>query len=147
MGHYFSYSFPRPNTYLVTLRLPTKKSFSVSIFQAIGALLTVAVILGIGLLASNLFGRQFLKLWELLLSRLPFVNSIYSSIKQVSDTLFSESGRAFNKAVLIHYPIRDTQTIAFLTGEPSPDIAKHLKGKYVSVYVPTTRRIPHQDFS
>ena len=56
----------------------------------LGVLLTVGVILGIGLLASNLFGRQFLKLWELLLSRLPFVNSIYSSIKQVSDTLFSE---------------------------------------------------------
>jgi len=104
----------------------------------LGVLLTVGVILGIGLLASNLFGRQFLKLWELLLSRLPFVNSIYSSIKQVSDTLFSESGRAFNKAVLIHYPSRDTRTIAFLTGEPSPDIAKHLKGKHVSVYVPTT---------
>ena len=104
----------------------------------LGVVLTVGVILGIGLLASNLFGRQFLKLWEVILSRLPFVNSIYSSIKQVSDTLFSESGRAFNKAVLIRYPDRDTYTIAFLTGEPSPEIAKHLKGKHVSVYVPTT---------
>jgi len=104
----------------------------------LGVVLTVSVILGIGLLASNLFGRQFLKLWEVILSRLPFINSIYSSIKQVSDTLFSESGRAFNKAVLIRYPDRDTYTIAFLTGEPSAEITKHLKGKHISVYVPTT---------
>ena len=58
----------------------------------LGVVLTVGVILGIGLLASNLFGRQFLKLWEVILSRLPFVNSIYSSIKQVSAPSFQLTG-------------------------------------------------------
>jgi len=73
-----------------------------------------------------------------LLQRIPIVNSLYSSVKQVSDTLFSPSGNAFRKAVLVPYPHQNSWTIAFLTGVPGGDAANHLVGDYVSVYVPTT---------
>jgi len=77
-------------------------------------------------------------MWEKLLTRIPVVSSLYSSVKQVSDTLFSSSGNAFRKAVLIPYPHQNSWTIAFLTGVPGGDVKNHLVGDYVSVYIPTT---------
>ncbi len=103
-----------------------------------GAILTILVILATGIIATNIFGQQVIGLWEGILARVPVVKSIYSSVKQVSDTLFSDSGNAFRKALLIEYPRKDMWTIAFLTGAPGGDVANHLKGEYVSVYVPTT---------
>ena len=69
---------------------------------------------------------------------MPVVKSIYYSVKQVSDTLFSDSGQAFRKALLVQYPRQGSWTIAFLTGQPGGGVEKHLTGDYVSVYVPTT---------
>jgi uncharacterized membrane protein len=103
-----------------------------------GVILTFAIVLITGLIATNFFGMQIIVLWEKLLNRLPVVKSIYSSVKQVSDTLFSDSGNAFRKAVLVQFPREGTWTIAFLTGTPGGDVANHLHGDYVSIFVPTT---------
>ncbi len=103
-----------------------------------GVILTFAIVLITGLIATNFFGMQLIALWEKLLQRLPVVKSIYSSVKQVSDTLFSDSGNAFRKAVLVQFPREGAWTIAFLTGTPGGDVVNHLHGEYVSVYVPTT---------
>ncbi len=104
----------------------------------LGTVLTVLIVFFTGLLTNNLIGNYVVKLWEKLLQRIPIVNSLYSSVKQVSDTLFSPSGNAFRKAVLVPYPHQNSWTIAFLTGVPGGDAANHLVGDYVSVYVPTT---------
>jgi len=104
----------------------------------LGAIITLVVVFLTGLLANNLVGNYVVRLWERLLHRIPVVNSIYGSVKQVSDTLFSSSGNAFRKAVLIPYPHENSYTIAFLTGVPGGDVKNHLVGDYVSVYVPTT---------
>ncbi len=103
-----------------------------------GVILTFAIVLITGLVATNFFGMQLIALWEKLLQRVPVVKSIYSSVKQVSDTLFSDSGNAFRKAVLVQFPREGAWTIAFLTGTPGGDVVNHLHGDYVSVYVPTT---------
>jgi len=104
----------------------------------LGTLLTVLIVFLTGLLTNNLVGNYVVRMWEKLLKRIPLVNSLYSSVKQVSDTLFSSSGNAFRKAVLIPYPHQNSYTIAFLTGAPGGDVKNHLVGDYVSVYVPTT---------
>jgi uncharacterized membrane protein len=91
-----------------------------------------------GLLTNNLVGNYIVKLWERLLHRIPVVSSLYGSVKQVSDTLFSSSGNAFRKALLVQYPRQGSWTIAFLTGTPGGDVKNHLQGDFVSVYVPTT---------
>jgi len=103
-----------------------------------GVILTVGIVLATGLVATNIFGQQLIELWEGLLIRVPVVKSIYSSVKQVSDTFFSDSGNAFRQALLIEYPRQGSWTIAFLTGTPGGDVANYLQGEYVSVYVPTT---------
>jgi uncharacterized membrane protein len=104
----------------------------------IGAILTIAIVFLTGLLTNNLVGNFLVRQWERLLHRIPVVSSLYGSVKQVSDTLFSSNGNAFRKAVLIPYPHADSHTIAFLTGVPGGDVKNHLSGDYVSVYVPTT---------
>jgi uncharacterized membrane protein len=104
----------------------------------VGALLTLLMILLTGLLARNFMGQKLVLWWEMLLARSPFVKSIYHSVKQVSDTLFSSSGNAFRKALLVQYPREGSWTIAFLTGKPGGDVINHLNGEYVSIYVPTT---------
>jgi uncharacterized membrane protein len=103
-----------------------------------GVLLAFFAVLLIGAVTSNFLGRRLMSWWDLLLNRIPIVRSIYSSVKQVSDTLFSENGNAFRKALLVQWPREGVWTIGFLTGAPGGDVATHLPGDYVSVYVPTT---------
>jgi uncharacterized membrane protein len=104
----------------------------------LGVVLAFAVVFLTGLLTANIIGQRLLALWEATLSRIPFFKSIYVSVKQVSDTLFSSGGQAFRKALLVQYPRQGSWTIAFQTGTPGGDVVNHLRGEYVSVYVPTT---------
>ncbi len=103
-----------------------------------GVLLALAILLTIGAVASNFLGRTLLDWWHNLLARIPVVRSIYMSVKQVSDTLFSENGNAFRKAVLLQWPRENMWTIGFVTGTPGGDVANHLHGEFLSIYVPTT---------
>ena len=103
-----------------------------------GVLLTLAILLIVGGAASNFIGKRLVSLGDRIVSRIPVVRSIYSSVKQVSDTVFSESGNAFRTAVLVEWPRPGVWTIAFVTGTPGGDVLNHLPGDYVSVYVPTT---------
>jgi uncharacterized membrane protein len=104
----------------------------------LGVVLTLLVLLVTGVLAANFLGQQVVQGWERLLGRIPVVKSIYNSVKQVSDTVFSSKGEAFRKALLVQWPREGMWTIAFLTGTPGGDVSNHLKGDWVSVYVPTT---------
>ncbi|MDA8107450.1 MAG: DUF502 domain-containing protein [Betaproteobacteria bacterium] len=104
----------------------------------LGALLSLLIVFATGVLAANFIGQRLVDLWNGILKRIPVVNSIYSSVKQVSDTLFSSRSQAFRKALLVQWPHEGLWTIAFLTGTPGGDLANHLQGDYLSVYVPTT---------
>ena len=104
----------------------------------LGAILTIAIVFGTGVFATNFFGARLVELWNSVLHRIPVVNSIYSSIKQISDTLFSSSGQAFRRALLVQWPHPGTWTIAFMTGTPGGEVLKHVPPDCISVYVPTT---------
>lgn len=104
----------------------------------LGVILTLLVILVTGVLARNFVGARLVRAWEGLLRRIPVVSSIYSSVKQVSDTLLSGSGQAFRKVLLVQYPRQGVWTIAFQTGTPAGEIGERVRADMVSVYVPTT---------
>lgn len=104
----------------------------------LGVILTILVVLGTGALAANLIGQKVVHWAERALARIPVVKGIYSSVKQVSDTLLAPGGQAFRKPVLVRFPHSDSWTIAFLTGTPGHGVAQHLDGEHISVYVPTT---------
>jgi len=104
----------------------------------LGVLILVGAMLLTGMFVANIFGQWALKQWDRLMSHIPIVKSIYSSVKQVSDTLFSSSGNAFREAVLVQYPHAGSWTIAFVTGKPGGEVADALGAEHVSLYVPTT---------
>ncbi|MCZ8236345.1 MAG: DUF502 domain-containing protein [Inhella sp.] len=105
-----------------------------------GVLILVLVLLATGVFAANIVGQWWLRQWDRVLHQVPIVKSIYSSVKQVSDTLFSSKGNAFREAVLVEYPRAGAWTIAFVTGTPAPQVAPLLGqgDEHVSIYVPTT---------
>ena len=115
-----------------------KDSWLLTHVPGMGVVMTLAIVFITGVFAANFIGERLVRLWNAILHRIPFVNSIYSSVKQVSDTLFSSSGQAFRKAVLVRWPHEGMWTIGFLTGTPGGDVANHLREDYLAVYVPTT---------
>ncbi len=105
---------------------------------AVGILIVVAVVMFTGLIAINFAGQWWLKVWDKFVNRIPVVRSIYSSVQQVSSTLFSGSGQAFSKALLIRYPHANSWAIAFQTGIPAKEVSSKLGEDYVNVFLPTT---------
>lgn len=103
-----------------------------------GVILTLLIVFLTGLFTANIIGQRLVRFSERVLARIPVVNSIYTGVKQVSDTLFSPTGQAFRKALLVQWPSPGMWTIAFLTGTPGGDVANHLQDDYISIYVPTT---------
>ena len=104
----------------------------------IGALLTLLVVFLTGIIAANIVGQKLVRFWESALARIPVVKSIYYSVKQVSDTLFSSSGVAFRKVLLVRYPHPEAWSVAFQTGHPARDVADMLPDEHVGVFIPTT---------
>jgi len=104
----------------------------------LGLLVTALVVLGTGMVMANLFGQQLLGLGERLLARIPLVRSIYSGVKQITESLFSGSGKSFRKVLLVRYPHAHSWSLAFQTGEGSPEIRDKTGRDILSVFVPTT---------
>ncbi len=104
----------------------------------LGALLTLLVVFLTGLVTTNIVGQKLVRFWEGVLARIPVVKSIYYSVKQVSDTLFSGSGVAFRKVLLVRYPHPEAWSVAFQTGHPARDVADMLPDEHVGIFIPTT---------
>jgi uncharacterized membrane protein len=105
----------------------------------LGVVITILIVFATGVFATNFFGAQLVQVWHGILNRIPVVNSIYSSVKQISDALFTTGSQAFRKALLVQWPREGMWTIAFLTGTPGADVTRRLgSDDYLSIYVPTT---------
>lgn len=121
--------------------LPSAAHSTLETLKQIPGLGVIVMLVGLlltGMFATNMIGQWWLHQGSRLLNKIPIVKSIYSSVKQVSDTLFSSSGNAFREAVLVQYPRQGSWTIAFVTGRPGGEAGLHLTGDYLSLYVPTT---------
>lgn len=103
----------------------------------LGVILTFGVVFVTGILARNVFGQRILRWSDGLLARIPFVNSIYKGVKQVSDTLLSESGQSFRKVLLVRYPHPQAWSLAFQTSVPG-EVLRQFDEEYVAVFIPTT---------
>ncbi len=103
----------------------------------LGVILTVLIVFFTGVLAANILGQRLVRFWEGILARIPIFNTIYHSVKQVSDTLFSGTGHAFRKVLLVRYPHPEAWSLAFQTNVPV-EVAARLPEEYVAVFIPTT---------
>ncbi len=104
----------------------------------LGVALTILGVIVTGMIFANLFGRRVVRAWEDLLARIPLVRSVYSSVKQITETLFSSSGKSFRQVVMVEYPRRDLWTLAFVTGDTAKMFDELAGEDLVNIYVPTT---------
>jgi uncharacterized membrane protein len=105
----------------------------------LGVLLTLLVIFFTGVIAANFMGRSLVRGWDAFIDRIPLVRSVYNSVKQVSETLFTPGGQSFRKVLLVEYPHKGMWTLAFQTGDCTPEVDKALDtADMVSFFVPTT---------
>ena len=103
-----------------------------------GIILALSILLLTGMFAANLFGRRFVEIWERILNKIPLVTSIYSSIKQISNTIFDPSGKSFRKVVMLQYPRKGLWSIGFLTNDNVGDEMSAVDDRLVAVFIPTT---------
>jgi uncharacterized membrane protein len=104
----------------------------------VGVIITLVVILLTGVLAANFVGKSLLGLGDALMAKIPLVNSVYTGVKQVTQTLFTPGGQSFRKVLLVEYPCAGVWSIAFQTGEVSKEIEGPLNEHMVSYFIPTT---------
>jgi uncharacterized membrane protein len=102
-----------------------------------GIIVLVALILLVGVLATNYFGRELVQVWERLLKRVPVVRNIYSVMKSIVDAISMQQKAKYNRVVLVEFPQPGSYCIAFMTGAV-PEIQQATKERVVNVYVPTT---------
>ncbi|MEQ6203890.1 DUF502 domain-containing protein [Sulfitobacter sp. HNIBRBA2951] len=108
--------------------------------RGIGVVIFLLFTVFIGFVAKGIIGRSFIRFAESLVERTPVVRSIYSGIKQISETIFAQSERSFETACLIEYPRKGIWAIGFISTEAKAEIAEKSdnSGTMLSVFLPTT---------
>lgn len=105
----------------------------------LGVLIILLLIFFTGAIVANFLGSRLVRMWDALIDRIPVVRSVYSGVKQVMETLFSPGGNSFRKVLLVEYPREGMWTLAFQTGDSTPEVLKSLEeDAMVSLFVPTT---------
>ena len=104
----------------------------------LGVILTIILLLITGVLTANFVGRSFLKGWESLLDRIPVARSIYSAAKNFAEIVFSDSGNAFSKVLLVEYPRKGIYSLTFQTANKIGEIEARTGEDVVACFVPTT---------
>lgn len=111
--------------------------FGVNI-PGLGIVLAAAIVLLTGALAANFFGRQMVAAWERLMAKIPFIRTIYTGVKQITETVVSSQNKSFREVLLIEYPRKGVWTLAFHTGSVVSEVQKKTGIDVMSVFVPTT---------
>lgn len=106
--------------------------------HGMGLIVGFIVIVLTGLLTRNLLGRRLLGWMDSLVSRIPGVRSVYTAIKQITETLTSTSSKSFREVVMIEYPRKGLWSLAFVTGETKGEVQKLTDDEMVNVFLPTT---------
>lgn len=122
---------------LVPRRYDPQNLFGRNIF-GLGLILFVSFTTLVGALAKNLIGRQILQFGEVIVSRTPIVRPIYNGLKQIAETLFTDSGNSFERACLVEYPRKGTWSVAFMSSRVHREITERTGADLVSVFVPMT---------
>jgi uncharacterized membrane protein len=110
------------------------KKFSLDQIPGLGILLTLVLIYFIGVIVTNFLGKKIFWLGEKILKRVPFVSTIYSTLKQITETFTGKASDAFQGAVYIQYPRKDLWTMAFISGKSNTENGE----TYFHLFVPTT---------
>jgi uncharacterized membrane protein len=122
---------------LIPGRYNPENVFGRNIF-GFGVVVFIAFTTMVGALTKGLIGREILEFGERLFDRMPIVRSIYNGLKQIAETIFSQSSNSFQQACLIEYPRKGLWAVCFVATETGGEVAAHAGERLVSVFLPTT---------
>ncbi len=108
--------------------------------HGVGVIIFLIFTIIVGWIAKGILGRSLIQLAEGIVDRMPVVRSVYSGIKQISETVFAQTERSFEKACLIQYPRRGIWAIGFVSTTARGEVSNRAEtsGELLSVFVPTT---------
>ena len=108
--------------------------------RGVGLIIFLLFTIVVGWIAKGILGRSLISFAEGLVDRMPVVRSIYSGIKQISETVFAQSERSFERACLIQYPRKGIWAVGFISTAAKGEVSEKAEtgGKLLSVFVPTT---------
>lgn len=105
----------------------------------LGVVVVIVFLMLLGAFTTGYLGRLLVRIWEHMWEKIPFVSGIYSTFKQLFETVFSQKSNAFRQVVMVEFPRKDAWTVAFVTSDVPFELSKALKDDdLISVYVPTT---------
>ena len=104
----------------------------------LGVVILLITITLIGTLAAGFVGRYIVNLGENILARMPVIRSVYSSIKQILETVLQQKSQAFRQAVLVEYPRRGIWAVGFITGETEGEVQNLTNEEVINIFLPTT---------
>lgn len=107
----------------------------------LGLLLGFIAIVLVGMFAKNVIGKKLFGFWDKIFHKTPLIRSIYSSLKQITNTISNTSSASFREVVLVEYPRKGCWVMAFVSGNTTVSVKKHLKNEgedFINVFVPTT---------
>ena len=105
----------------------------------LGVVIVIVALIVLGAFTTGYLGRLFVRIWERMWEKMPFVSGIYSTFKQLFETVFSKKSNAFRQVVLVEFPRKDVWTVAFVTSDVPYALSNALNdNELISVYVPTT---------
>ncbi len=113
-------------------------SYTSFYIPGLGILALAALLLLVGMLATNIFGRKLVAAWERLLKQVPVVKTVYQVLKAVVDTFSIHNREQFSRVVLVEFPRKGQYSIAFVTGITKGEIQQITAERLINVYVPTT---------
>jgi uncharacterized membrane protein len=105
-----------------------------------GVLIAIVGLTLLGFLTANFIGRSLVRFGEAMLDRTPLIRGVYKGLKQVFETIFSQSGSQFRKVGLIEFPVKGSWSIVFISSAPAEVVAGALPSKrpMISAFMPCT---------
>ena len=112
--------------------------FGEYLLAILGLAIGVLALTALGFLSNYVLGKFFISTAEKFLGKVPFLNTVYRSAKQIVQTFGRENRAVFKEVVLIEYPRSGCYVLGFVTCEASSEIDQAMDRKLTNVFVPTT---------
>ncbi len=126
--------------FTILLLPPSWRPEAILGFSVPGAGVVVAIVIVVltGIVAANIVGRKLFDLGEAIVDRIPLVRSIYSAVKQVMRSLFSDGDQSFRRVLIVQYPREGLWTMGFQTGVGVGEVQQRTERDVITVFIPTT---------
>ena len=108
------------------------------VWRIVALLILGGAVLAIGMIARNYLGGKLIRLGEAILERIPLFNKVYSTLKQIFQSIWGDNKKVFRSVVMIEYPRKGIYSLGFVTSEGRGEVQEKTDKEVVNIFLPTT---------